>query len=514
MNTLPNITAKENISKPIILNKFSIKNIILNSINLSINNFSDDTKNCRNTQSKILCVTPENQSKIIRKTFANLIQNIRFDKKKNNFEPIKSKFRNTIDYIKVNTKSPEKNKTYFEVIPKFINISLRCPCNSERKSPRDSVKKIRQSNYNNEIGITPKKTFFNNSSPKSIVLRFPKKNRQITNILTIKKITKLDKISLLDKLEKYPKDSRSPKNYENPKRLILKEFIYGKQIGKGTFGKIFSVKWIKNNKNYCLKEERLKDEYDFQNRKKVYRIIQNFITKTGSKNIIHLYCILCYKKKSINNDNINQNQNIKNENYHYEYYELMEKAEKDWEEEISERKQTDKYYTEKELFNIIFQLVSVLSLLEKYNITHRDIKPQNILILNGNYKLCDFNELKELEMDGLIIQRVRGSELYMSPILFYGLHNNIYKVRHNTYKSDVFSLGMCLFYAASLTYGGVDSIRELIDMNEIKKIIYDYLGNRYSEKLIFLILNMLEIDEIKRPNFIQLEKIVKKYYSS
>ena len=73
---------------------------------------------------------------------------------------------------------------------------------------------------------------------------------------------------------------------------------------------------------------------------------------------------------------------------------------------------------------------------------------------------------------------------------------------------------MCLFYAASLTYGGVDSIRELVDMNEIKKIIYDYLGNRYSEKLIFLILNMLEIDEKKRPNFIQLEKIVKKYYSS
>ena len=310
MNTLPNITAKENISKPIILNKFSIKNFILNSINLSIDNFSTIQNNCRNTRSKISCVTPENQGKIIRKTFANLIQNIRFDKKKNNFEPIKSKFRNTIDYIKVNTKSPEKNKTYFEVIPKYINISLRCPCNSERKSPRDSVKKIRQSNYNNEIGITPKKTFFNNSSPKSIVLRFPKKNRQITNILTIKKNTKLDNISLLDKLEKYPKDSRSPKNYENPKRLILKEFIYGKQIGKGTFGKIFSVKWIKNNKNYCLKEERLKDEYDFQNRKKVYRIIQNFITKTGSKNIIHLYCILCYKKKSINNDNINQNHNI------------------------------------------------------------------------------------------------------------------------------------------------------------------------------------------------------------
>ena len=65
MNTLPNITAKENISKPIILNKFSIKNFILNSINLSIDNFSTIQNNCRNTRSKISCVTPENQSKII-----------------------------------------------------------------------------------------------------------------------------------------------------------------------------------------------------------------------------------------------------------------------------------------------------------------------------------------------------------------------------------------------------------------------------------------------------------------
>ncbi len=93
----------------------------------------------------------------------------------------------------------------------------------------------------------------------------------------------------------------------------------------------------------------------------------------------------------------------------------------------------------------------------------------------------------------------------MSPILFKGLHNNLIQVKHNTYKSDVFSLGMCLFYAASLTYGGVDSIRELNDMNEIKKIIFNYLGNRYSEKLIFLILDMLEIDENKRQSFIQLE---------
>ena len=68
---------------------------------------------------------------------------------------------------------------------------------------------------------------------------------------------------------------------------------------------------------------------------------------------------------------------------------------------------------------------------------------------------------------------------------------------------------MCLFFAASLTYGGVDSIRELDDMNEIKNILFNYLGTRYSEKLILLILMMLEVDESKRPNFIQLEEQLK-----
>ena len=184
----------------------------------------------------------------------------------------------------------------------------------------------------------------------------------------------------------------------------------------------------------------------------------------------------------------------------------MEKAERDWDKEINVRSQYQLFYKENELVKIINQLISTLSLMQKFHITHRDIKPQNILVTNGQYKLCDYGEIRVLQRDGLIVQRVRGSELYMSPILFNGLHQNLIQVKHNTYKSDVFSLGMCLFYAASLTYGGVDSIRELNDMNEIKKIIFNYLGNRYSEKLILLILAMLEIDENKRPNFIQLEE--------
>ena len=100
----------------------------------------------------------------------------------------------------------------------------------------------------------------------------------------------------------------------------------------------------------------------------------------------------------------------------------------------------------------------------------------------------------------------------MSKILFNALHNNLALINHNTYKSDVFSLGMCLFYAASLSYGGVDSIRELNDMNEIKNVLFNYLRTRYSKKLILFILLMLQIEEKKRPNFIRLEEILNSYF--
>ena len=290
------------------------------------------------------------------------------------------------------------------------------------------------------------------------------------------------------------------KNYLQlePKGIInLCEFQLTKQIGKGSYGKIFCVKWKKNNKLYALKKEILTDIETIQKRKDTWKIIQNFLKITKSTGIINIYGNLILKN---------------NLNLEYQYYELMEKAERDWDQEISVRSQYNLYYKESELLNIMMQLVLILVQLQKNHITHRDIKPQNILIINGKYKLCDFGEIRVLKRNGLIVQRIRGSELYMSPILFKGLHSNLTQIKHNTYKSDVFSLGMCFFYASSLTYSGVDSIRELDDMNKIKEILFKFLKQRYSEKFITFILTMLEVNEEQRPDFIEFEKKLKENY--
>ncbi len=189
----------------------------------------------------------------------------------------------------------------------------------------------------------------------------------------------------------------------------------------------------------------------------------------------------------------------------YDFYEIMELAEIDWDEEILKRGKYRMFYKESELMEIMRQIVETFSFLQKSHITHRDIKPQNIMIVNGKFKICDFGNARLLRKEGYVVQRIRGSEMYMSPVLFRGFHAKMPQVKHNTFKSDVFSLGMCFLLAAALSYSPLNTIREIYDMNVIKKVIRHYLGNRYSLKVYNILFAMLQIDENLRPDFIQLE---------
>ena len=523
---LTNSYSSKNMGIPssIILNNYSIQNLIITPKELdpyyqmSIPTYENYTEQI---QPKNLITYSPSPKKLPIKTYNSLYFNpINFEESNQLLTSQPS--LNSINLLRVSGPSiitqTKQTKTNSKIIP-IKNIIFDREKTKERH-PQDSVSrnKLKKNCINFQL---------NEKNKNHINTINLERNKVVLRTSISQQHLNLSK-KILNKSQKalpFPKNNLSKRKniqikstkiiYIEPKELVnLNEFIFGQQIGKGTFGKIFSVKWKKNNRIYAMKKEILNDLEDVQKRKKNCKIIQNFVKKTGSQGVINLYGNLCFKNKNkvnlITNNFDNDVKNIKvNE---YIYYELMEKAERDWDKEINVRSQYQLFYKENELIKIINQLITTLSLMQKYHITHRDIKPQNILVINGQYKLCDYGEIRVLQRDGLIVQRVRGSELYMSPILFNGLHQNLIQVKHNTYKSDVFSLGMCLFYAASLTYGGVDSIRELNDMNEIKKIIFNYLGDKYSEKLILLILTMLEIDENKRPNFIQLEELLKKYF--
>ena len=130
------------------------------------------------------------------------------------------------------------------------------------------------------------------------------------------------------------------------------------------------------------------------------------------------------------------------------------------------------------------------------------------MLVNGKLKICDFGNARILKRDGIIIQKIRGSELFMSPILFKGYRSGKQQIRHNTYKSDVYSLGVCFLFAASLSFEGPNVIREVYDMKIIRRVLNQQLKRRYSQNLINLIFTMLQVDENKRPDFTQLELMI------
>ena len=283
---------------------------------------------------------------------------------------------------------------------------------------------------------------------------------------------------------------------EPDENFIPEDFDIIKQIGEGTFGKIFCIEWPKNKKKYAMKKMILRTMEELNVNQEKTNILFNFIKKTHSNGVIKLYGDQC--------EQINEAE--------YRYYVLMELANIDWENEIKKRSEIKKYYTEGELIEILYQLIGSFALLQKNNITHRDIKPQNILIVHNKYKICDFGEAKIVPTEGVIQQSIRGTELYMSPILFKALNSRQKNIVHNTYKSDVFSLGMCILLAATLTYQSLYDIRELDNMESVKNILVKYLIVKYSYNFVGSLLKMLEVNENLRPDFIQLENSIRNIY--
>ena len=190
-------------------------------------------------------------------------------------------------------------------------------------------------------------------------------------------------------------------------------------------------------------------------------------------------------------------------------YVLMELALGDWNDEIKKHLNVRKNYKEEDLINILKQLVnSLLFMQENMKIAHRDIKPQNILVFkNKLYKVADFGEAKEAKI-AKQLNTLRGTELYMSPVLYDGLKKDKDDVAHNPYKSDVFSLGFCLMYAASLNFNIIYEVRDVTDMRRIEKILKKHLKNKYTEKFISVLILMLQIDESKRCDFVQLNQFI------
>ena len=279
-----------------------------------------------------------------------------------------------------------------------------------------------------------------------------------------------------------------------------------KLLGKGANGKIYLVLDMQTNQNFALKSMLIDNESQLKIREDEYNLIYKLTYDNPELKIVNIYGL---EIRRIDQYNIFFNV-------------LMEAAISDWEMEIISRKKKNMYYTEEELIYILSNLNYTLAFLQEKHICHRDIKPQNILYFGNNeYKICDFGEAKYTQDFNDKIenknsdynydkskQTIRGTELYMSPILFKAVKyrpNSL--TRYNSFKSDVFSLGLCFLYASCLDTKILFKIREIFDMKKISDIVNECLKKRYSQNYINILLNMLQIDENNRLNFIELRSL-------
>ena len=277
------------------------------------------------------------------------------------------------------------------------------------------------------------------------------------------------------------------------KQFNLDDYTIFRRLGEGSYGVIHCIIHEKTKEKFALKKIIAYSLNKIQEFTKEFELVH----LCDHPNILKIY--------GLNINLLDQTT--------YSLQVLMEKAERDWDKDIKRRLQERRYYTEEELVSILRQLTSALLFMkEKLNITHRDIKPQNVLIFEGGiYKLADFGEAKEIKVKKNL-NTLRGTELYMSPALYNGLKINKDDVDHDPFKSDLFSLGFCLVYAATMNFNFLYELRNINNDDIIRKKIREHLKDNYSDKFIDIITKMVELDEKNRFDFKDLNKEIEDNY--
>ena len=352
---------------------------------------------------------------------------------------------------------------------------------TEKRYYKTSKKNIIISSYNENLKNKIRKNYNNNNNYNNIDINLDDEE----DIPIFDKEIRKDK----DKYDELQKKLKMILYKSCLPKFNIDYYVIKNQIGIGSFGVIFQVYHIKTRCKFALKKIIAPDISTLQQFEKEFELVH----QNPHPNILDLIGI-CLQCVDLTN---------------FVFYVLMDLAEEDWDTAINNRSKIKKYYTEFELISILKQLTSALYYLQKEKrIAHRDIKPENILIFKNNlYKIGDFGEAKESKVPKQL-STLRGTELYMSPLLYNGLHENKDDVRHNPFKSDVFSLGYCFIYAASLNLNIIYKIRDVNSIIILKQILIKEFNGRYSEKFVDLILKMISFNEDKRVDFIDLERIL------
>ena len=262
--------------------------------------------------------------------------------------------------------------------------------------------------------------------------------------------------------------------------------------------KVFKVKHIKTQKLYVLKEVEARN-LDKLNEYKEEAVQLSRVQ--NHPNILQFYGYYFYEtphntfKLGIISELITNDSNL----------ELI----------YRKREKSRIFWTEPQLLQMIYSMIDAFSYLEYIGICHRDIKPTNLFLMdNYQIKVIDFGESKESfddeDEDHTTMATIRGTPQYLSPILWEAhVITQAKQVEHNMFKSDVFSAGLVLFQmAAMMDVSGFNQKTSNVDGEKLIREGLRMISKRYSNNVIEILGKMMQFNEDKRPNFIELGKFI------
>ena len=455
-----------------------------------------------------------NNNKIIDKV--NPIKEINEEYSNDNKEIKTKKPKSILKFDTSNVSESIINKT-----KKLKKVVISSSVSEEKHQKMKKEKDILDDNINNPDKKERPKSKVNSSlnntlKYKNNILSLGNKSSNISGISDLSLGANISNLSNVN-VEKKPRRTQRVINKKqiskNSKKKIIGEFNSDdynilNMLGEGTFSQIFLVEHSKTGEKFALKKMAATKMEDLEEKKKEFEFILKLTSENDKLNLVKIYGT---QMKVLDKFNL-------------VLYVLMEAAISDWETELKNRHYSKDFYTEEQLKNILLNLVQTFADLQKKGICHRDVKPQNILCFgNGVYKITDFGEAKSNKnkifeknskfnfSQDTSVQTIRGTELYMSPILFNALRNsNVEDLQYNAFKSDVFSLGLCFLLSGCLSYRPLSELRDIRENAQIQLLIERALSKRYSKNFIKVICSMLQLEEKDRPDFIELENIIKK----
>ncbi|EGR33931.1 protein kinase domain protein [Ichthyophthirius multifiliis] len=251
----------------------------------------------------------------------------------------------------------------------------------------------------------------------------------------------------------------------------LSHFKIIKPLGEGTFGTVYLVNRIQDQKQYAMKKVKMMclSTREQENALNEVRILASL----KSENIIR------YKNAFI--DNPTQTLCI-----------IMEFATKgDLQKQISEHMKRNDYFDEKSIWKYASDILKGLKILHSSKILHRDLKCANIFISNSDsLKLGDLNVSKVQKRDFAYTQT--GTPYYTAP--------EVWKNKPYDSKCDIWSFG-CVLYEISTfepPFKGI-SIEDLYK-KIVKGAFIPINSQKYSSELQNFISVCLKVDPKQREN--------------